>query len=414
MPIRTSASGTTRSRPSDPPEVVGLSVAIVGGGIGGLTAAIALSPIADEIKILEKRTGFGETGAGIQLSPNASRILIDLGLGPVLRRIGAEPSGIVVRSFGSGRQIAAIELGAEAEARFGAPYLHVARADLQTALLDVVRSRGNIRLRVGRDVLSAEWKPDRAVLTYAGASAAPETIETDLVVGADGLWSRVRESVGDTRRPIFSGFVASRTTLSADRLDPALRETGGLWLGRGRHVVHYPLASGRLVNVVAVRSAVEASNSSTAERPDAVQAAFAGAAAPLRDLLAAGESWSDWSLFDVPAQRLAYGRIALLGDAGHPALPFLAQGGALAIEDGAVLASELRRSPCDVKAALRSYERKRLARVKRVQAAARRNAGVYHCSGPIALARNLVMRRLGPAGMRERYAWIYGWRPDAA
>jgi salicylate hydroxylase len=141
---------------------------------------------------------------------------------------------------------------------------------------------------------------------------------------------------------------------------------------------------------------------------------FAGAAKPVRGLVAAAEEWSAWSLHELPARTMTRGRIALLGDAAHPALPFLAQGGAMAIEDAASLALAVTRAGEDVPRALRGYEAERIGRVRRMQAAARRNGRVYHGSGLLALGRNLVMRRLGPEGMTERMSWVYGWRPGAA
>lgn len=397
-------------------------VAIVGAGIGGLTAALTLSPLADEVVVLEKRTGFGETGAGIQLSPNASRVLIGLGLEGALRRIATEPDRIAIRDLGSGRSIGSIGLGPAVRERFGAPYLYVARADLHTALLDLVRSRPNARLRVGRSAVSVRSDDGAASLAFEAGGGATELLGADLVVGADGIWSRLRDALEPgSAPPVPSGFTAYRALIPAADLPAGFGDgDGGLWLGPARHVAHYPVSSGRFVNVVAVervaveRRAGDVPDWSVPADPAAIRATFADASQDLRALIEAGRDWSAWSLFDSPARQLGRGRVALVGDAGHASLPFLAQGGALAIEDAAVLAAEIGRPGADVPSALRRYAKRRLPRVRRVQRGARRNASVYHASGLVAAARNFVIRRLGPAGMTERYAWLYGWTPEGS
>jgi salicylate hydroxylase len=187
----------------------------------------------------------------------------------------------------------------------------------------------------------------------------------------------------------------------------------GLWLGRAGHVVHYPVGGGRLLNIVALERRAEPMEGWSVPGDGAeLRRKFTGAAAPLAALLRVPDDWQVWSLFDLPAKTMAGGRIALLGDAAHPVLPFLAQGGALAVEDAATLAASLR-VRVDVPTALAAYASDRLRRVRRVQDEARRNGAVYHAAGPLAWARNLVMRRLGPEGMAERYAWLYGWTPPA-
>ena len=394
--------------------MTGLRVAIAGAGIGGLTAALALSPIAGEITLLERRTGFGETGAGIQLSPNASRILISFGLGSVLRRLASEPDRMVVRSMRSGREVGAVGLGRGAAERFGAPYWLIARSDLHTALLDAVRSRPNVRLRVGRSLSALQDGPEEVLVSSNLATGGQEDMRADLLVGADGLWSPVRSAAGDRRTPVYSGYAAYRAMVPRDLVPAALAgNDGGLWLGRGRHVVHYPIGQGRNMNIVAVERGLREFQGWTSDRePVRMHESFASAARPLRELMAAAEVWSAWSLFDLPARTMARGRVALVGDAAHPALPFLAQGGALAIEDAAVLAAELGRPGVAVGAALGRYAARRLDRARRAQTQSRRNASIYHAGGLVAAARDLVIRRAGPDGMIARYDWLYGWTPE--
>jgi salicylate hydroxylase len=237
-------------------------------------------------------------------------------------------------------------------------------------------------------------------------------LRADVVIGADGLRSAVR-AAWDPRSPVYRGSTAFRATLPRDAAPVSLRQDEtGLWLGPGRHVVHYPIASGGLVNVVAVLAAPE---------PDGDAASFQGApaldrlrkdaATPLRDLLGAAQNWSAWPLHDLPVRRMAKGRIALLGDAAHPVLPFLAQGAALAIEDAAVLARCVTEHDDPVRA-LKRYDKARRGRGKRVQDEARRNGRTYHAGRLVGFARDRVMAALGPQRMTQRYAWLYGWTSD--
>ncbi|MEH3146255.1 MAG: FAD-dependent monooxygenase [Methylobacterium frigidaeris] len=395
------------------PDRPGLSVVIVGAGIGGLTAALTLSAGGHDVTLVERATGFSAVGAGLQLSPNASRVLIDLGLGAPLRRAAGEPERVRIRSLAAGREIGAVALGATMREHFGAPYWVIHRADLQTVLLDAVRSRPGIRLLVGRTATSLAQTTAAASVTVETEAGRSETLTAELVVCADGVRSALRPRLD--RRPLRRhGAAAWRATLPRAAVPPGFcaNETG-LWLGRDRHVVHYPIHGGERINLVAVmpQAAGEADWSAPGD-PARITAAFADAAGPLRGLLATPAAWLAWTLADRPAARpMARGRIALLGDAAHPVLPFLAQGAALAIEDAAELAACLAADP--VANALARYAAARSARAGQVQAQARRNGRIYHAGPLVAAARDTVMARLGPERMTTRYAWLYGWRPEA-
>ncbi len=392
-----------------------LSIAVVGAGIGGLTAALALARSGHRVALVERRTGFTELGAGLQLSPNASRLLLGWGLGPALRRVASEPARVVVRSVRSGAEIGAIALGPSMRERYGAPYWVVQRSDLQTILLDAVRSDPAIRFAMGRTVEAVTEVEDGLRLRLVTSRGSEETLQADLVVGADGLWSRVRASTGDLRAPAFRNFVACRATVDRAEAPPDLagNETG-LWLGATGHVVHYPIAGGTRLNIVAIeRRATPVDGWSAPGHREDLMRHFAGAAPLLRDLLAAPPSWHLWSLYDLPARSMVKGRVALLGDAAHPVLPFLAQGAALAIEDAAALSKALARGEA-LADALGAYELERLARARRVQSQASRNGRIYHAGGLIAFARNRVMRHLGAERLAARYEWLYGWRGGMA
>jgi salicylate hydroxylase len=386
-------------------------IAISGAGIAGLTAALALAQKGFAVTLIEKRTGFTETGAGIQLSPNAVRGLETLGLGSAIRRAGFEPEEVAIHSA-TGREIGAVALRPFMQENYEAPYLTLLRADLHTLLLDAVRGTPSLRLIVGRNVSHWQEEREQINLTLTTEKGGAETLEAAALIGADGLHSKTREQMGDKRSPVFAKAIAWRALVPlVDAPDFAKDGRVHLWLGRQGHVVHYPVGQGRLLNIVAVLPAQEAVPgwSQPGERDEMI-AAWAKAAQPLREIVSLPAEWLCWSLYDLPVHRLAQGRCALIGDAGHPILPFLAQGAALAIEDGLCLARICGENPTDIASALRLYTKIRLPRVRQAHTIARRNGMLYRATGLKALLRNLRMAHLGPEGMARRYDWVYGHR----
>jgi salicylate hydroxylase len=386
---------------------------IAGAGIGGLTAALSLARRGIAVTVVEKRTGFGELGAGLQISPNSGRVLDALDLALPLKRVGVASHGLTVRHWADSGEVLAMPYSPE---RMATPYRMLKRSDLHTVLLDAARAMPNIRLIVGRGVEEVGQGADGVTVGLAGRDGVGETLSALGLIGADGLWSRVRDLTGDAVQPLFTGYEAWRTVLPARAVDKP-RVT--LHLGSGRHAVHYPVGGGREINLVVLRQAKEAREGWSREGdPAIVTDHLAGAAPALRDLAGAAQGWQVWSLFDRKPAAMASGRIALTGDAAHPVLPFLAQGASLAIEDAAVLARLLaealgRDGAAGVPAAFAAYARARAGRVARVQAESRNNGRNYHMGWPLSLARDFALKRLGPEGLRDRYGWLYDWR-DAA
>jgi salicylate hydroxylase len=386
-----------------------LRVVIVGAGVGGLTAALLLRATGARVTVLEQADALTEAGAGLQISPNASRILIGLGLEPALRAVACEPGKIELADGVSGRPMLQASL-AGAEARWGAPYLHLHRADLQRILVDAL---AGVELRLDARVAAVD--AEAGTVRLEGG----ETVPGDVVIGADGLRSAVRTALLGADAPRFTGQTAWRGLVPADKAPAALRTPAArAWLGPGRHFVSYPVRGGALVNFVGiVERDWRLESWREAGDPADLARDFAGWTPPIRALIANVETAWTWALFDrAPLPRWSKGRATLLGDAAHPMLPFLAQGAAMAIEDATALARHLASGP-SVEAALRGYEAERLPRATRVQAASRRNATLFHLPGPAArTAFGLagLKDRLDPSGGLQRFDWLYGYGYDRA
>ena len=385
-----------------------------GAGIAGLTAAIALGRRGVRVTLVERRTAFEEVGAGLQLSPNASRILIDLGLSGGLTRDVVAPERLDIRVWSRPRAFASMPMN-DGKERYGAPFWVTRRADLQTALLDAARRLPNIRLLAGRRLEALTEGKDGISATILSETGQPEIVEAEALIGADGLWSQMRGLMGNTTPPTFTGFEAWRTLIPSERAPSFIRQPAvALWMGPDCHAVHYPVAGSRLINLVVIRRAKSPREgwNSTGDAAE-INAFAATAAQPLRDLIAAAPGWQVWSLNDSKVAPMARDRMALMGDAAHPILPFMAQGAALAIEDAAVLARLVAaafEAGRPVSEALRHYDGLRRKRAAKVHATSRDNASYYHLAWPFALARDLVLRRTKPERMQARYDWLYGWQ----
>jgi salicylate hydroxylase len=389
-------------------------ILIAGAGIGGLTAAIALARRGIPVVIAEKRTRFAEAGAGIQVSPNAGRVLEGLDLGIALRRAAVRPESLAISRWRSETPL--LQMPYAPPAPGATPSRALKRADLHQILLDAARTLPNIRWLIGRGLLACAETEAGITATLVAENGQTETVDAMGLIGADGLWSQARQLTGDAREPRFTGWEAWRTLIPSAEVPSELRQpTVSLRLGSARHAVHYPVAGGKEINLVLIRAAREARPGWSRDGDARDIAGIAnGAPISLRHLVEAAPAWQVWSLYDREPAAMAKGRIALLGDAAHPVLPFLAQGAALAIEDAAVLAYELASAlqadgTASVPAAFAAYAAARQGRATRVQQASRDNARSYHLGRPWSYARDIVLRRLGPEGLRQRYAWVYDW-----
>ncbi len=385
-------------------------ILIAGGGIGGLALALALSREGIACHILERRPDFSEAGAGIQIGPNGTRLVSALGIGAELAEVVGVPDAILAVDGASGRTLQRLPLGDWLAARHGAPYWVVHRADLQRVMLKACRAAQSVRITNGFELEKiCETAVGVRVIARDGVA-----VEGAGLVGADGLWSRVRQFVVCDAAPVFAGRIAMRTVIPRRDDEGVLSEpVVGAWLTAGAHVVHYPIRGGRDVAVVVIARGGIAQEG-WGQPIDRLQVLEKVAAFSPRLVngLARASDWRMWSLFD--GGRLDHwsrGRVTLLGDAAHPILPFLAQGGVMALEDAVVLARYLKREPGRPDNAFRRYEQARLSRVEKVQGEARRNGQIYSLTGVSALARNVAMAALGGERLMARYDWIYGWRP---
>ena len=383
-----------------------LRIAIIGGGIGGLAAALTLLRAGHDAHVYERNPTIGEIGAGIQISPNAARLLHRLGLAEAMARVGVKPLWRHQRRWQDGRTLSRGELGPAAEARFGAPYYNFHRADLIALLAAALPPE---RLHLGHQLATIADDGRQVEACFAHGAVAT----ADLLVGADGIHSAVRAAVLGPEAPVFTGCVAYRGLVAAERVaDLALPLEAQNWLGPGKHLVHYFVAARRLVNIVCIVEQDSWMGEAWTDRGEVadVLAAYAGWHRQATTLIGAMHETYKWALFDrPPLARWSAGRVTLLGDSCHPMLPMMAQGAAQAIEDGAGLAVCLAGiSARDVPAALVRYERVRLPRASRLQAMSRANKENFHLpDGPEQAARDARMAGGGTDWAAASAAWIY-------
>ncbi|MEV0933721.1 FAD-dependent monooxygenase [Streptomyces phaeochromogenes] len=363
---------------------------VVGAGIGGLAATASLRRAGHEVTLVEQAARFTEIGAGIQLAPNATRLLRRLDLLDAVAAQAARPSHLSFRTWSDGAEICRYALGREAEEAFGAPYLLLHRADLHQALAAAVPPSS---VRLNTVVVGIDQDDESATVT----TASGERLRADLVVAADGIRSAARQWLFGADKAVFSGTAAYRALLPADEVADLDLPDLGIWLGPGRHFVHYWVRRGELLNVVAVVTAeahVVGESWTARAEPGEQLSEFEGWDSRVLDVLErSGQVFRYGIHTRAPLARWNIGRVALLGDSAHAMVPFQAQGAAQAIMDAAVLGDALTgATPADVPDALDRYVRRRLATATSMQANSARAGDDFHLpDGPEAQARNARM-----------------------
>jgi len=399
-------------------------VIVAGGGIGGLACALALARQGVPTVLLEQAAAFGEVGAGLQLGPNATRVLADWGLSGALQACAAFPEALRVRDAHRGTDLGQLRLGAMAIARHGQPYATLHRADLHALLLAAVQEHGLTELRLNARLASFTPSPSGVTTTLEDGN----TLTGDALLGCDGLWSRVRSQLLGAQAVRSSGHLAYRGMVRAADL-PAERRANVVtaWLGPRMHVVHYPVRGGEWMNVVAVVHGVlgqghggqpgaDPQSWTHEARAADLQRALGPACADLLSMIDAVPAWSLWALNDRPAmagaREHAQGRVALVGDAAHPLRPYLAQGAAMAIEDAWTIGRLLKpaSSSTDWPSVLARFADTRWPRNARVQQHSQRNGRVFHATGLVRWGRDTAMRWLGE-GLLDN-PWLYDGPPE--
>ena len=387
---------------------------IVGGGIGGLAAALACGQAGARPQVLERAATFSEVGAGIQMGPNVTRILHAWGLAEDLQEIGFVPRKLDAKDTQTGQIIGTLRLGQRSLDTYGAPYFTVHRADLHRVLLKKITSSGQAELRLDSEVQGLQQNADGIQFSGTNLPATlTELFKSAAMVGADGLWSKTRQFVVPPTAPRVTGLLAYRALVPMQSIPEKLRlQDVNVWVGPRVHAVFYPVKCGEFLNlVVVVQGPPPASldDWDHAGNKQDLEAAMGPIHANLRNMLAAVPAWRLWPLCDRPPikgpHEMAKGRIALLGDAAHPMRPFLAQGAGMAIEDAAELARSWARADLQVEDRLQMYAQARWARNAQVQQRSIRNGQIFHLQGPLRWGRNAAMKLMGEPLMDV--PWLY-------
>ena len=393
-----------------------MRVLIAGGGLGGLTAALALLKLGCEVEVYEQAPELREVGAGLQLSANGTHVFYALGVGEALKVLSCETQGKEIRLWNTGDSWKLFDLGKVSVERYGYPYFTVYRPDLLNVLADAIRALKPDAIRLGARCVGFAQDDDSVSLALEGGANA----KGDVLIGADGVHSRIRQGLFGADRPKFTGVIAWRGIVPMEKLPPRMaRMVGSNWVGPGGHVVHYPLRQGRLMNFVGAleRSDWRIESWSARGSTEELAADFAGWHEDVHALIRNIPLPYKWALMvRPPMPRWSVGRVSLLGDACHSMLPFLAQGAAMAIEDGYVLARALTEGGGDVALRLLKYETARRERTRRAVEGSANNMQRFH-NPALAVpqrGRQYIEREWAGQRVAERYEWLFRYDATSA
>ncbi|MET8873190.1 3-hydroxybenzoate 6-monooxygenase [Nocardia sp. NPDC004604] len=385
--------------PTDDPIIV------IGGGIGGMSTALALAKTGRSVHLVEQAAEFGEVGAGLQVGPNVMRMFDRLGVLDAVTEIAFFPENLILRDAMDGSEVYRLPLDAAFRERFSYPYATIHRADLHAVLTEACRAQPQVRLQTGCKIVSVEQTPDRV---HAHTDEGQVLTGTALI-GADGVWSGVRGIVLGDGEPRITGHVAYRAVLPMTEVPEHLRSNSVvLWAGPDLHMAHYPLRRGELFNMGAIfHSHRFQRGANVFGDTEELHEHFSGVCEQVDTLLGKIDEWRMWVQRDRdPVDRWSFGRITLLGDAAHPTLQYLAQGAGMAIEDAWTLAERLAQSP-DVPTAFHEYEQRRVVRTGRVTLMSRLYGELYHASGVARSVRREMLDGWPVEAARESFSWIY-------
>ncbi|MFH9134313.1 FAD-dependent oxidoreductase [Streptomyces sp. NPDC017524] len=381
---------------------------VVGGGIGGLAAALALARRGHRAVVLERADEFAEIGAGIQLAPNGLHALDLLGLGDAVRARAVHIDELRFMDGVTGAHVASMPLTGTYRRRFGNPYVVVHRGELHRLLVDACRRSAAIELRTGSRATGYSQDGSGATVLLDGGGR----VTADAVIGADGIRSAIRRQLVGDGEPRVSGITVYRTVIPMERVPEELRWNAVTWwAGPGRHFVHYAIAGGRYLNLApSVENGVTESFAGVPVDRERVRSAFAALDGTAQQLIALGEDWKSWALVDRdPVDRWTDGRVTLLGDAAHPMLHYAAQGACQALEDAVVLGDLLDDTDA-IPDRFEKYNAERHDRTARITHAARASTRLWHPAGAEAKARNEMLSALSGTDLHDHVAWMHGAR----
>lgn len=382
-------------------------IIIAGGGIGGLAAALALSLKGYGSIVLEQASEFGEIGAGIQLGPNVFRMFERLGITEAINDVAWFPDQLIMRDAVTAELVTALPLDEAFRAKFTEPYGVIHRTDIHGALLDACRASDLVTLEASVKVTGYEQSAGGVTVMAEGGGP----YEGAALIGADGLWSTIRQEIVGDGPPIVSGHIAYRAVLPIEEVpDHLYSDSMIIWAGEKTHLVHYPLRRGELYNLVAVfHSDKYVEGWDAFGEPEELHERFAGTCANVRELLERIETWKMWVLCDrEPVKEWTDGRVTLLGDAAHPMLQYLAAGAGMAIEDAVTLSDILEANDGDIEKSFLEYPAERYLRTGQVQVMARVYGEVYHAAGVVRELRNNMLSERTPEQSYDGMAWLYG------